>query len=215
MDMYENGVALSGYIFGDKPLDKEGREMLRSSFESKYKDKDGQVGILPHGFRYEQLKYNLPMADAQTIESKKLSIQDIARIYRVPLTLLGLSETADNKGESEYNNFLTTTIAPIVILKEAEYNRKIFRLSEKNVYVKGELKGLYRASMRERYEAHRIALNAGFMNDDEVREIEDMNPKLDGTGKLYAKQLNTIPSTLWEEYHKQILSNKTKKNGAS
>lgn len=212
-DMYSNGVQLSGYIYGDKPLDASGREVLRSSFESKYKEKKGQVGILPHGFKYEQLKYNLPMADANIIQAKKLSVEDISRIYRVPLALLNATETADNKSEIMYNIFLSTCIAPIQLLKAAELNRKIFRPKEKLThYVKYELKGLYRTSMQERYEAHRIAINAGFMNPDEVREIEDMNPTIDGTGKEYMKPLNSIPASMWNKfYENQITQNS--KNG--
>lgn len=211
-DMYKNGVQLSGYIFGDKPLDGTAREALRTQFESKYKDKSGQVGILPHGFKYEQLKYNLPMADANIIEAKKLGVEDISRIYRVPEVLLNLSETADNKSESMYNIFLTTTIAPIQILKDKEYTRKIFRTSEKSHYVKHELKGLYRTSMKERYEAHSMAINAGWLKKNEVREIEDYN-KLDGDiGDQIMVPLNMIPASLVNKYYENMIANNNSKN---
>ena len=124
-EMYENGVYLSGYIYGDKALTQEVGEKLRNTFQQKYQAKSGQVAILPHGFRYEPLKYNLPMGEAQMIAAKNSTIEDIARMYRVPLTLIQRGEYADNKGDNEYNTFLSTVIAPLCLLMESEYNRKL------------------------------------------------------------------------------------------
>jgi len=52
-EMYENGVYMSGYIYGDTKLTPEVGEKLRSTFQSKCSSKSGEVGILPNGFRYE------------------------------------------------------------------------------------------------------------------------------------------------------------------
>lgn len=203
-EMYNNGVNLTGFIYGDKPLADGAAELLRKTFESKFNSKSGQVGILPYGYKFEQMKYNLPMGDAQIIEAKKMGVEDIARIFRCPLTLIQRGESADNKGDNEYNTFLTTVIAPLVILKSAELNRKIFRKKEMiDHYVKYELKGLYRTDIKTRYEAHRIALDGGFMCPDEVRAIEDLDPISDGSGKIYRVPLNYMPSTNFTNYNPQ------------
>lgn len=209
-EMYQNGVYLSGYIHGEKSLTQEVGEVLRKSFETKYGSKSGQVAILPHGFKYEPLKYNLPMAEANMILAKNSSIEDIARMYRVPLTLIMRGEYADNKGDNEYNTFLSTVIAPLAIMIEAEYNRKLFRPSEirNNYYIKFELKGLERTNLKDRYEAHRIAINAGFVNADEVRAIEGFNPTEDGSGKEYMKPLNSIPGSMWNQYFEFLMTQK-------
>ena len=36
--------------------------------------------------------------------------------------------------------------------------------------------GFVRATLRDRYEAHRIAIEAGFLTRNEVRELEDRPP---------------------------------------
>lgn len=203
-EMYSNGVNLTGFIYGDKPLSDGAAELLRKSFENKYQGKNGQVGILPFGYKYESMRFNMPMADAQLIEAKKMSVEDIARIFRCPLTLIQRGESADNKGDNEYNTFLTTVIAPLIILKSSELNRKIFRKSEmQSHYVKYELKGLYRTDIKTRYEAHRIALDGGFMCPDEVRAIEDMDPITDGSGTIFRVPLNYIPSSQFYDYYRQ------------
>lgn len=205
-DTYSNGTWITGYIFGDKPLNAEGLEILRSKFQDK--TKNGEVGILPQGFKYEQLRQNLPIADAAVVMAKSSTDRDVCRIFQVPPSLLGVSEHADNKGEADFNQFLATTIAPLCLLIEAELNRKIFRIKEKTHFVTHELKGLYRTSLKERYESHRIAINSGFMNPDEAREVEGMNPTEDGSGRAYIKPLNMIPSNLWEDYYRNQLQPK-------
>ncbi|MBK8698361.1 MAG: phage portal protein [Saprospiraceae bacterium] len=209
-EMYENGVYMSGYIYGDATLTPEVGEKLRSTFEGKFSSKSGGVGILPKGFKYEPMKYNLPMADAQMIAAKNSTIEDIARMFRVPLTLIQRGEYADNKGDNEYNTYLAVVIAPLCILIESEFNRKLFRPSEirQNYYVKFELKGLERTNMKDRYEAHRIAINAGFMNADEVRQVEGMNPTDDGSGAEYMKPLNSIPGTMWNKDFDHLMKEK-------
>lgn len=202
-DMYEAGANISGYIYGDRAVEKSALDHLRQQFEQNYTSKNGGIAALPLGFKYEPLKYNIPFADAQIIEGSKFAVEDVARIFGVPLSLIGRGESADNKGEREYNNFLTMTIAPIFRLIECEFNRKLFK--DPTTYIKFELKGLYRVDMETRYKAHQIALNAGFMNKDEVRKVEDMNPIDGGLGQTFYQPLNTIPLEKAMEYFDNVI----------
>ncbi|MBK6563785.1 MAG: phage portal protein [Saprospiraceae bacterium] len=178
---------------------------LRQKFEELYTSKTGGIAALPSGFKYEPLKYNLPFADAQIIEAQKFAVEDIARIFGVPLSLIGRGDSADNKADREYNTFLSNVIAPITILLENEINRKV--VNEDNKYLKFELKGLFRTDMLVRYQAHQIAINAGFMNKDEVRNVENMNPIPGGLGETYYQPLNTIPLQKAEDYFDSIIDN--------
>ena len=64
---------------------------------------------------------------------------------------------------------------------EAELNRKFFIRSEQ--YCKFSTAGLVKATIKDRYEAHKTALGGatvpGFMSINEVRELEDLAP-IDG-----------------------------------
>ena len=97
---------------------------------------------------------------------------------------------------------------------ENEHNRKLFPENEKGrFYIKFELKGLYRTDMLTRYQAHQIALNHGFMNKDEVRNVEDMNPIPNGLGQTFYQMLNTIPLDKAMDYYDNIIKgNKAKEN---
>ena len=207
--MYENGAQISGLLIAEKPVSGEALELVRSTFSKRFSSKAGEMGALPPGFKYQELKFAMPMTDANVIEANRFNIEDIARIFRCPLSLLNAVVSADNKGDKEYNTFLSTVIAPLCILKQAEYNRKIFRKKEMiDHYVKYEFKGLYRVDMKERYEAHQMAINSGWMNADEVRQVEDMNPTADGSGREYKRDLNSIPASQWSEYFKFLMDKK-------
>lgn len=204
--MYENGINISGIITSDRIVDKNALEYFAQRINERGKLRNGETEVFPAGIKYEQLKYNLPFADAQIIEANKFTVEDVARMFGVPLSLIGRGESADNKADREYNTFLTTTIAPICLMIENEFNRKLFPDNSTN-YIKFELKGLYRVDMISRYQSYQIALNAGFMNKDEVRYIEDMNPIADGLGETYYQQLNTIPLDKAEAYFDAIIKN--------
>jgi HK97 family phage portal protein len=204
-DMYKDGVSVSGYLESDRVIGKEELDYLRKKFEQQATTKNGGIAALPQGFKYHQMQYNLPFADAELVEAKKFGVEDIARIFGVPLSLIQRSDLADNKADAEYNRFLATTIAPLTILLENEHNRKLFTPSERGrYYMKFELKGLYRVDMLTRYQAHQIALSHGFMNKDEVRDVEGMNPIGGNLGQTYYQMLNTIPLEQAETYYLDI-----------
>lgn len=215
-DVYQNGNSLSGLITTDRTIEKDALEYLRKKFESQVSNKNGGVGALPPGFTYTDLKYALPFADANIIEASKFSVEEIARIFGVPLSLLMRGESADNKNDRDYNTFLSNVIAPLTILFENEHNRKLFSENEKGrFYIKFELKGLYRTDMLTRYQAHQIALNHGFMNKDEVRNVEDLNPIPNGLGQTFFQMLNTIPLEKVLEYFDNMIKNNTSKSNSN
>lgn len=205
-DMFKNGSFISGYIFGDKPLDQQGRDALLRAF--KERNKNGETAILPHGYKYEPLRHNIPMGDAAMVMAKTTSDRDVCRIFGVPPSLIGVNEAADNKGESDFNSFLTTTIAPICVLVESELNRKIFRTKEENYFVSHDLSEAYRFSLKERMESYRIGIHSGIMNADEARAKIGMNPTEDGSGKEFMKPLNMIPASQWASYYENQISNR-------
>jgi HK97 family phage portal protein len=201
--MYKDGVSVSGYLETDRVIGKDELDYLRMKFEQQATSKNGGIAALPQGFKYHALQYNLPFADAELVEAKKYSVEDIARIFGVPLSLIQRSDMADNKADSEYNRFLATTIAPLTILLENEHNRKLFINDRARYYMKFELKGLYRVDMLTRYQAHQIALSHGFMNKDEVRDVEGMNPIPQQLGQTFYQMLNTIPLEQAATYYQE------------
>ena len=98
--------------------------------------------------------------------------------------------------------FVRHTMMPWVINWEQEINRAIFTPTERRAgyYAKFNLAGLLRGTPTERAEFYHKAITDGWMDRNEVRALEDMNPR-DGLSEMLisvnatpASQLGQSPS---------------------
>ena len=135
--------------------------------------------------------------DAQFIQTRQLSIEDIARIYGVPLHEIQANSKTTSWGtgiESMNIGFITRTILPWVRRFEHVFNRDLIPEEEQGkVYVKFCVEGLMRGDLKSRYESYQMGINSGFLSPNEVREKEDMNPR-DG-GDIYLTPMNMTTNT--------------------
>jgi phage portal protein BeeE len=58
--------------------------------------------------------------------------------------------------------------------------RAVGRLLPRNQCARFDAKGFVRATLKERYEAHAVALASGFLTVNEVRELEGRAPLPEG-----------------------------------
>jgi len=73
---------------------------------------------------------------------------------------------------------------------EQEIKRKLIQAKDRRTFAEHVVAGLLRGDTVARFEAYSKALTAGWMNRDEVRSMENMNPIPDGSGKIYLIPLN-------------------------
>jgi phage portal protein BeeE len=74
--------------------------------------------------------------------------------------------------EQEQIAFVRYTLSQYIV----EIESAMSSLANRGVDVEINVSSLLRADQLTRYQAHQIALAAGFMTIDEVREIEDLPP---------------------------------------
>lgn len=153
---------------------------VRSSFRRIYQngpDSWHEVMFLEPGWKFEQFQLNLETA--KIIETRKFGVADIARMLGVPLhKLMDLDKATMANIEQQGIEYVQDGILPRTINIEQEYCTKLLKEDEQDEYfIKFNVDGLMRASLKDRYEAYSIALgkNApGFMSPDEVRDLEDL-----------------------------------------
>lgn len=85
---HENMARPSGYLKVPGTLKSELAETLRGEWTAAYQGVSaGRVAVLQGGVEWQSLSMNA--VDAALIESYKLTVADIARVFRVPLAVIG------------------------------------------------------------------------------------------------------------------------------
>lgn len=191
----ENGTKLAGVLEHPGTLGEDALKHLRDSWTSIYAGSlnAGKVAILEEAMKFKEL--TMPLEDAQFIESRKFSVTDIARIFRVPPHMIGdLEKATFSNIEHQSIEFVTHTLMPWLVRIEEEFNRKLFTAAERSrFYVKFNVDALQRGDMKTRFEAYRIGREASFMCPDDIRALEDMDPIPDGKGAGFIEPLNFKP----------------------
>lgn len=74
--------------------------------------------------------------------------------------------------------FATNTLAPWVRKLESEFSRSVFSATSRSTHkLELDLSGLLRGDPAQRWQAWKVAIEAGVLDPDEIREEEGFNPR--------------------------------------
>lgn len=176
--VYKNVAVPRGALKTSKELSDEAIERLRADWQRIYggSANAGKVAILEEDMQFEQI--SMPMRDVQFVEQQNLSIQTIARIFRVPLSLI----QADSPGgltyrtaETENLQFLTHAVRPWYVRIEQALNRDPDLFPSNPVSFAEFLPdALLRVATKDRFDAYKVATGKPWMRPSEVRKAENL-----------------------------------------
>lgn len=187
--IFEQGLQSSGFLSAENALTEEQRERLRSYMAAFTGSKNaGKIMVLEGGLKYQGVTMN--PEDAQMLESRAFSIEEICRWFRVPPSMVGHTTKQSSWASSlEGMNlqFLTHTLRPLLVNIEQEIGRCLLD-SDDEVFAEFSVEGLLRADSAGRAAYYTSALQNGWMSRNDVRRLENM-PPIEG-GDIYTVQLN-------------------------
>ena len=131
----------------------------------------------------------------QLIETRRFQIEEIARIFKVPLSLIGHLEKAANYSSIEALSidFVRYTLLPYITMIEQELNRKLFRETEFGRFtIDLDTKALLRGDSASRSAYYREMAAIGALSINEIRQMEGFNKVGEEGDELY-KPLNFAP----------------------
>jgi HK97 family phage portal protein len=134
----------------------------------------GKIGILSGGAAFKPLTLNA--ADAQLLEARRFNVEDIARLFRVPVSLLGhpvAGAMSFASVEAQNLSFVQHSLRPL--LERLEQSLSAL-LPESDGFIKFNLDALLRGTTLERYDAYTKGLREGFLSLNDVRAVEDLSP---------------------------------------
>lgn len=159
LGLVKTGGNKKGFLLSENKLSDESIKALKEAWTKLYKNNSENVVILNNGVKFQESSNS--SVEMQLNENKKELETEINRIFHI---------------EDNFNNTFKKAIFPVVRAFETALNSSLLLENEKdNHYFKFDIKEIVKADIKERYEAHRIAITSGFKTINEVRKEEDMN----------------------------------------
>lgn len=152
----------------------------RQEFKKEYAGsiERGEVPVLEGGIDVSTV--GVKPADAQLLESRGFSVEEICRWFRVPPWMVGHTEKSTSWGtgiEQQMIGFLTFTLGPWLKRIEQSIVNDLLPAAERDAYYpKFAVEGLLRADSAGRAAFYAAMVNNGILTRDEVRELEDLAP---------------------------------------
>lgn len=181
-----------GTLIGRKDLLRREWERIHAGPSNSHR-----LAILDLGLKYNPIAAT--NADAQFIESKEISIRDIARYFGIPLYKLQEGKQAYGSNEQNAIEYVVGTLHPIVNQYEEEQTWKILAKSqvdrglELRINLMAELKG----DTSARAEWYRTMVEIGGFSVNDILALED-KPDVPG-GEHRRASLNYVPLEDWAE----------------
>lgn len=172
---FKHGAKFAGYL--RKPegsMSDNARKNLRESFDSEHSGGNAwKTPLLEEGLEWIQV--GMTAEDAATIETRKMSRSEIASIFRVPPHKIGdMGGATFSNIEHQAIEFVTDTMLPWCKRWEQTIARDLLTEPERQkFYAEHLMDALLRGDTASRYAAYKNAINDGWMNRNEVRELEN------------------------------------------
>ncbi|EIU4412580.1 TPA: phage portal protein [Pseudomonas aeruginosa] len=192
---FEKGLAPTVAFTMQRVLNKEQRTEFRESLaEVSGAINAGKSPLLEGGMDAKTIGIN--PKDAQLLESRAFSVEEICRWFRVPPFMVGQSEKSSSWGtgiEQQMIGFLTFTLRPWLTRIEQAINKDLLSLADQmTTYAEFSVEGLLRADSKGRAEYLASMVNNGLMTRDEGRAKDNL-PLMGGNADVLTVQTALIP----------------------
>lgn len=187
---YSNGMHVGGTLKHPGKLKPEAIVNLRESWAKMHQGTKNahQIAILQEGMEYDSTA--ISQADAQFIESQHFTIEEIARLFRIPQHKIGhLLRSTFSNIEAQGREYVDDTLMPWLVKWEEEIQIKIFD-SSFEFFAEYLVNALLRGDMSARANFYRTLLNLASLSPNDIRRLENLNPNPDPAADLYYMQSN-------------------------
>ena len=206
---YRNGGQVGGILTTDtdlspKPTTIGGEKVdikskIRAEWESIHSGADNayRIAVLDNGLKYTPL--TATNRDAQFIESKAASVEDIARLFNIPFYKLGAGKESYAANTQAAIEYIQRTLSPIVSEHEQEDTHKLLLESEcsRGLQLRRNMMGELRGDWTARAAWYKAMREIGAYSVDDIRALEDLPDVPGGDDRLAS--LNYVPLEDWRD----------------
>ncbi|EPN4965799.1 phage portal protein [Vibrio parahaemolyticus] len=183
---YKKGSRAGAFIQADGHLTEESFTRLSKQFNEHYAGDENahRIAILENGMKYIPNAYNL--RDAQVLETRNASIREIAAIFGVPVSLLGISDPNMTDIETVNAFFYRSCLQSLLTKIEARLNL----ILPKEYVVKFDVSEYLKGDVKTQAEVTEKMFTRGLISRNEARKR--MNLQADTTDEIYVVGSNNL-----------------------
>ncbi|WP_317180075.1 phage portal protein [Lelliottia amnigena] len=194
--LFGNGAVTSGVLRTEQQLSDSAYQRLKSDFEEKHQGLGNahKPMILEMGLDWKSMALNAE--DSQFLETRKFQLEEICRLFRVPMHMVQNTDRATFSNIEELGmGFINYSLVPYLTRIEQRINIGLVRESKQGTYyAKFNVGALLRGDMKSRFDAYATAINWGMYSPNDCLELEDRNPRPGGDVYLTPMNMTTKPS---------------------
>lgn len=196
---FSQGARPGGVLTVDGDLDRESKDKIRAEWARIHSGVDNafRIAVLDLGLSYQPIGIN--NRDAQFVESKAVTVEDIARFFGVPLYKLFAGKQAYNSNEQNGIEYVVNTLSPNVMQYDEEDSYKLLFDWEiaRNLWVNRNMMAELKGDVKSRAEWYKAMREVGAYSPNDILRLED-EPDVEGGDTRYAS-LNYVPLELFRE----------------
>jgi len=189
---YRNGASLSGVLSHPDQIGDEASNNIRKSFESNYSGAENakRIMVLEEGLKWTAI--SVSPEDAQMLESRRFSVEQIARLFRIPPPVLGDLSNGSYSNVTELGRwFHQHTLMPWLTRWETTILRSLFTDEGRRSHeCEFDTDLLVRGDYLQRLQGYRIGREVGLYSANDLRRFENLNPRTDAEADAYLSPLN-------------------------
>jgi len=195
---FGNGMRPSGALMFKEFLTNEQRQIAQEKLTEKYAGaaNSGRPMVLEGGAEFKP--FSMDHKDAQLLESRAFSVEDVCRMFGVPPFMVGYTEKSTSWGtgiEQQTIGFVKFSLRRRLKRFEQAIEKQVLAPAERaaGVTVEFNIEGLLRGDSAARSQFYQTMTNIGAMTINEVRGLENL-PPVDG-GDVPRMQMQNVPIT--------------------
>lgn len=197
-ETFRNGLRPSGVLKFNEWLSTEQRNIAETRMVEKYvgAQNAGRPMVLEGGVEWQKL--SITPEDAQMLESRAFSLEEVCRFFGVPPFMIGHTEKSTSWGtgiEQQTIGFQKFTLRRRLKRIEQAVAKQLLSAADRaaGVTVEFNIEGLLRGDSKSRAAFYTSMTQIGAMTINEVRQLENM-PPVDG-GEVPRMQMQNVPIT--------------------
>lgn len=164
LGMVKTGGNKKGFIKATRKLGQAEIDTLKSSWARMYSNNSENIVVLNNGLEFQEA--SATAVESQLNENKKALTDEINSIFHIY--------------PDDFERTFKEAIYPIIkAFETALYSTLLLEREKKTHFFEFDVKEIVRVSLKERYEAYKLAKETGFMTLNEIRRAENME-KIEG-----------------------------------